>query len=359
MRKGTPEVFLVAALALSVGNAAAIPYTFTNIADSSGPFAEFGFWPALNNRGTVAFPARLDISGEGIFTGRGGPITTIPDSIGRGAGPPSINDSGMVAFSTGGEIVTSKGGHTTTLYMVESFGGLVSLNNHGTVAFAAFGPECCLFTGSGGPTTKIMEGVTVPGVFDLNDSGTVAFRDFGVYTGSGGPITTIIDDFSCCGGVSINNSGTVAFTSDLGPVGTGVYTGSGGPITTIVDTTGPFEFFRFHISLNNRGTVAFRGVLDEGGQGIFTGPDPLADEVISIGDTLLGSTLVDFQIGKEALNDTGQLAFLYELADGRRGVARADPLPIPEPGTLPLVLVTGLVAAIVAQRSPKRCSKST
>ena len=40
MHKRTPVVFL-AALALLVGNAAAVPYTFTNIVDSTGPFHTF------------------------------------------------------------------------------------------------------------------------------------------------------------------------------------------------------------------------------------------------------------------------------------------------------------------------------
>ena len=43
---------------------------------------------------------------------------------------------------------------------------------------------------------------------------------------------------------------------------------------------------------------------------------------------------------KESLNDAGQIAFFYELADGRAGIARADPLLIPEPGAKDAVLVS-------------------
>jgi hypothetical protein len=46
MRKGTPGVFLAAALTLSVGNTAAVPYVFTNLYDSSGPFNSF--WPSFS-----------------------------------------------------------------------------------------------------------------------------------------------------------------------------------------------------------------------------------------------------------------------------------------------------------------------
>jgi hypothetical protein len=43
---------------------------------------------------------------------------------------------------------------------------------------------------------------------------------------------------------------------------------------------------------------------------------------------------------KESLNDAGQIAFYYELADGRAGIARADPLLIPELGAKDAVFVS-------------------
>jgi hypothetical protein len=47
---------VVAGLLALPGVAGALPYTFVNIADTSGPFSIFGFagGPALNNLGTVA-----------------------------------------------------------------------------------------------------------------------------------------------------------------------------------------------------------------------------------------------------------------------------------------------------------------
>ena len=225
--------------------------------------------------------------------------------------------------------------------------------------------ETGIFTGCGGPTTTIADSSGPLSRFGarpaLNDNGTVAFHaelgpdNPGIFTGSGGPTTTIADSsgpFAAFGTFpSLNNSGTVAFVGGLDGFGGfgGIFTGSGGPITTIADSSGPFGLFpSFAPSLNDSGTVAFFAELDTGGAGIFTGPDPLADEVISIGDTLFGSTVTDIFIQSDSLNDTGQLAFLYGLTDGRRGIARADPqvTPAPEPGTLPL-LVAGLLGAVL------------
>jgi hypothetical protein len=182
----------------------------------------------------------------------------------------------------------------------------------------------------------------------------------GIFTGSGGPTTTIVDDSGPLNRffrVSLNDSGTVAFFASPDTGGQGIFTGSGGPTTTIADDSGPFNSFG-DVSLNNSGTVAFEAVLDTGGRGIFTGPDPLADEVIGRGDTLFGSIVTSFGIGPEALNDTGQIAFNYALADGRIGIARADPLVALEPGTLPLLLLTGLLGAVLWHRDKSSAGRN-
>ena len=140
----TSVTFVAAALALLVGNAAAIPYTFTNIVDSSGGY------PSLNNSGTVAFFSS-DNEVWRILAGSGGPTTTLYDK----SGPLTVNNprfsfngSGRVAFSASdsldyGEpaIVTVSGDSITTIannngpfrFFVDS----PSLNNRGTVAFVA------------------------------------------------------------------------------------------------------------------------------------------------------------------------------------------------------------------------------
>ena len=126
----------------------------------------------------MAFSGLLDTGERGIFTGSGGPTTTIADT----SGP------------------------FDSCYLDDP-----SLNNSGTVAFVAIldTGEQGIFTGSGGPTTTIAD--------------------------NSGPF-----DFLWCS-PSLNDSGTVAFVAILDTGETGIFTGSGGPTTTIADNSGPFS----------------------------------------------------------------------------------------------------------------------
>jgi hypothetical protein len=135
------------------------PYSFTNIADSSGQFSGFNPIPSMNNSGTVAFIASLDTGESGIFSGSGGPTTTLYDTSGPFSGfggfdsffnitGPSLNDSGTVAFIASldaGEqgIFTGSGGPPTTI--VDTSGpfarfdapSLVNSRPYGAISIAA------------------------------------------------------------------------------------------------------------------------------------------------------------------------------------------------------------------------------
>ena len=73
------------------------------------------------------------------------------------------------------------------------------------------------------------------------------------------------------------------------------------------------------------------------------------DKVIALGDALFGSTVtgLDFLNG---LNDAGDVAFLYHLADGRQGIAVAS---VPEPAGLALLAI-GACAALPRRRAQRR-----
>jgi hypothetical protein len=130
---------------------------------------------------------------------------------------------------------------------------------------------------------------------------------------------------------SLNNSGTLAFHRN-----SGIFTGSGEAVQTIAQSTVPPGGFDQRPTINDEGLVAFRPSFlnTEIPYGIYTGPN--ADKVIRPGDTLFGSTVAvadsqrsPLRISSNSLNNSGQIAFAYQLADGRQGIAIATPIPEP------------------------------
>jgi hypothetical protein len=370
MRSHALSMALAISLLSTVAAAAADgSYTFTKIADTSGPFSQFDFpgAPAVNNAGIVAFLAGLDTGVGGIFIGDGKLITTIADSTGPFGSfgqYPSINARGTVAFlsdlDTGARgIFTGTGGPITTIAVTGSFFccGYPSINARGVVAFHSGkagipGMGDGIFTSTGGSITTIVDtSGPFTGFHDrlsINDTGTIAFLASlqvgspGIFTIQHGSITTIVDTsgpFTAVGVPSLNNAGTVAFFGCLDTLNSscpldrtaaqGIFTGDGGPLTTIVDTSGPSgPFSNFgNPSINNAGTVVFLAFLAAGGSGIFTGPDPVADKVITTGDLLFGFTVTSLGFLQGlGLNDAGQVAFFARLVDGTEGIYLATPV---------------------------------
>jgi hypothetical protein len=363
--------------------APAANYNFVKIADS----AEFhihlgGQGVSINNHGVVAFVGSPIANVFGVYTGAGGPISTIVDNSGvfQSFQYPSITDSGMVVFwgrddSILRDIFASSGGPVTTIAETtydpfpREVGFPVS-NSLGAVAFRVLYSEhdptrlnFAIKTVSGGPQTLIADSsgpLFLAGNPDISDNGTVAFAavldngGVGILTGNGGPLTTIVTGaagFTGLGDPSINADGTVAFFGERNGGVVGIYTIGGGPVVTVADSSGPFSTVNFgpEALINAGGTVAFWSPLDAGGSGIFTGPDPVADKVIRTGDALFGSTVtaVGSHISNRAqgtfdINDNGDVAFVYQLANGKSGIAVAH--VIPEPASA-ILLAIGLLGA--------------
>jgi uncharacterized protein YjbI with pentapeptide repeats len=359
-------------LALTL-NASAAPvgaqgYTFTNVTDSNQEFVLFSP-PTMNNVGTLLFAAQLDTNVNGVFTkAAGGPTKTIALAnaapfTGFGVGFPTINASGTVAFqgnratSPTQGIYTGTGAAAAVLVVGNETGspfaefggsGIVAINDAGTVAFftrSNTGPDGGggIYTRNGngaGPITFVADGASgefgaVSRNFDINAGGSVAFRGFAA-TGTsygtfavahGGAVTTIADDSdgftSVNEGASVNDSGAAAFSAYLPGGVQAIAFGNGGAVTTIATTAGPYQSFQYAPSINNAGTVAFDAILDDTRRGVFTGPDPVADRVIAVGDTLFGETVADVQFFN-GLNDNGDVAFMYRLDTGVSGVALAE-----------------------------------
>jgi hypothetical protein len=139
----------------------------------------------------------------------------------------------------------------------------------------------------------------------------------------------------------INNAGTVAFIGSTTGVST-IYTTVDGVSLTVVGNA-PID----RIAMNNSGTVAFRGSLGAMGEGIFVGrPGSIDEKVIEAGDPLDGSTYLGGFLWEESINDNGQVAFYAFLADGRRGVYRADPVDVADTSA---PVISGVPANIVAE----------
>ena len=251
--------------------------------------------PAINNAKQVAFYARAkDGSGEGIF-----------------AGPDPATDA--VAVAGPGTPFTGINPQFT------------AMNNGGVVAFAATlaGGRKGIFTATRGvPATEIVSNALAFGTFappQINDFGRVAFAA----TTPGGSERIV-------------TAGVGLSPDTVGSAG-GAYAGF-----YVAEQT---DYF---VDINNAGTVVFHARLRDGGHGIFTGNDPVADKLIAVDDVLFGQrvTAVNFRPG--GLNDLGQLAFSYTLADGRTGVAVAT--PVPEPGA-----AAGVAAAAIGllRRRPR------
>ncbi len=164
----------------------------------------------------------------------------------------------------------------------------------------------------------------------------------GLFTSDGATTTTIAltsgPVFYALFDPSINTAGKLGFVALLEDTVTGgLFTSDGTTTTTIALTSSPtFQNFA-EFSINAAGTLGFRAILDAGGVGLFTGDGTTTTQVLKTGDALFGSTVTDVRLSKQAFNDDGQLAFYYELADGRNGIAVAN--TVPEPGSALLLLL--------------------
>ena len=294
--------------------------TFTGTAfQASEAFAT----PSLNASGSVVFVAGID--GSGVFddqavvryddNGGSGTLTEIArvGDVFTGGGSfrhldfsvPLINDSGLVVFAASNDGTTS-------------LDGVLTSDGTTTTAVAIAG-QPILGVGTVGNVT---------GVVDLNNAGQVLFRSFGNSNFLNGILLADSD-----GSVD-----SIALEGALIPDGTGIF-----------NTIGDY-------SLNESGQIAFTASVDfdpsdsitNDGSGLYLyDPDQGVIEILREGDGFLGSTITDFAFAGNVfdefsgLNDLGQIAYSFSLADGRSGIALAN---VPEPSTALLFLGAGFVA---------------
>lgn len=352
----------IVAFLASALTARAQTFSFLGIADSEGAFTGFGGAPVINNKGEVAFAASLDSGVRGIFFGRSPISDTIVDDTGPydGFAFPAINNEGGVAFRAfvdsseehflgGSGIFTGDDPETDAVavhYVPNnppdpwgSFGG-PAINDEGTVvfpaitAFGGFG----IYTGNDPATDTVADTLAASPFRNLsgpaiNNKGTIVFfgelraGGGGIFSGDDLPDDTIVTTagpYSAFGAPAINDKDTVAFIANRDIGGRGIFTGPDSVSDAIATTDGEFSTF-LNLSFNNNDAVAFGADLDSGDFGIYTGTAGQLRRVIGKGDALFESTVVTANLSAENLNDNGEIAFFYTLADGRSGVAVARP----------------------------------
>ncbi|HTE17947.1 MAG TPA: choice-of-anchor tandem repeat NxxGxxAF-containing protein [Armatimonadota bacterium] len=344
--------FLAALILLGLGTPArAQGYKITRIArlpTGSNPL-DYGA-PAINDRGQVAFGTVLR-GVEGYFRRDGRRIRligTATDPQRHIFGNPSINEEGEVAFGEGGNegwsaIYRGSGGQPTKIADARGeFSSLSSpsINDRGDVAFYAQLDDFRegIFLASGGNVTPVhvtedhLDSVVAP---MINNNGEIAFQQFftdvvqqdlreviALHTESG--LLTVADTagpFFFLRSPSLNNAGTVAFTALTDDERFGIFTGRGEPLTTVVDSTQGFQGFEDRVSINDSGHVAFTG----GPGGLFLDNGTEIIPVLRNQDRLGRARVEVVSIGREALNNQGQIVFVAMLSNRQVGVYVATP----------------------------------
>jgi hypothetical protein len=182
-------------------------YTFIDVVNSDGPYDQFTP-PSINDSGDVAFRANLDGGGWAIVTGNGSGTSVVADT----SGPYSV-------------------------FLTE-----VAINDGGTVVFHAD-------RDAGGGT--------------------------GIYTGPDPATDAVAEEdatFLSVDLFSINTAGTIVFNARLTDGPRGIFIGT----SPVVDNSGTFLYFDIP-DINDAGTVAFRATLDSLDYGIYTNTSTVAE----------------------------------------------------------------------------------
>jgi len=368
--------FLTAVFVLPHAVGAQTHYTFTRIADTlQVPSVTSVQCVGLGNSGTVIWTVAGEVwRGDGLSNASR--VSANALSI---CG--SINDQDEIAYFTYTppstlplSLVRNANGTLTTLarsdvspYAHNGRTYISSLANNGSAVFHGGPSTACgspsalsgygIYVGPFGPTVydpicdssvDINESTVNAGT--MNDNLVVAFiaqtktGTQGIYRGS---LTPLVQDGSS--GVSlifarpvINNSGRVAFLASINGGPASIYTTSDG---VSFARAGQFPNNNGLFAINDSGKVAY--TLSGG---IYTGVDLVADKVIVPGDSLDGSTLQGAISYMEGLNNSGQVVFFAQLADGRRGIYRADPNrpPVASNGTASVMAGASVSDALIA-----------
>lgn len=322
--------------------------------------------PTINALGQTAFYSELagtnggssdnavilrgNASGSGLtlIAQKGDPLPAGGETFEPYSGVPALNEAGQVAFlattskdSNARAVLRGEGGSLTLMArtgtVVPGLGTISGFGYSGEVTICNDGDVILPVSVSGGADTLIRADESgVPKV--IVSIGNAVSDHPGTLRG--------IDRH-----VAVNGDGLVAFngwitTPDFNVV-SAIFRG-----TSAVAASGqkvPGEGVTFlamdgePVAINAAGQVAFRARLSDDKRGIFlSDPEDGLRTIAMTGQQFLGSSFdtlefagsspVNGVLGKDrnGLNDNGEVAFRFELADGREGVAMWSVLPKPE-----------------------------
>lgn len=265
-----------------------------------------------NASGDVAFVA-FDASGGHVYRTQAGVVEPIADAFSFSA---TINDSGLVAYWDHNSGLYSSADPMQPLFPIDPPTPLVhplAIDSAGNIAFGLQGSLIEIVSPSGALTPVAESGAkfgSFRNTLDMNELNEVIFA------------------------ARLNDGSALA----------GLFTWKAGSLTLIGNTTTTFAAdTTTTAAINNLSDIVIRSTFLTGESGLFTGTDPVADKVIALGDSLEGSVVTSIKLG-QGFNDAGQIAFWAQLADGRSGIFRAD--PIPEPSSIALAGIGTLLALL-------------
>lgn len=325
--------------------------------------------PSLNPAGQTAFVS-------GLSGTNGGTSNSLAVMRGEAAG-------GTTLIAQNGDAVPG-GGATYALYVK-----VPALNGAGQVAFLAttsfYGTSMALLRGDGESLTVMLKtGTVVPGLGTVTGFGLaeeVAICDdgdvvlpVGVSRGTsyggvirvdgagatdvimrvGDPVPNYPGTFRGLDRhVAANRAGLVAFsgsiTTNSNTIVTAIFRATSAVVASGDAIPGGGATFLAMdgepVSINSMGQVAFRARLSDGRSGIFLSDPVDGLRTVALGgQAFCGSSFSKLQFAgtstingvldmdRNGLNDAGEVAFHFDLADGREGIALWSSLPKPNAG---------------------------